>query len=231
MWNEEEGFYFDLLPDGRMLSVWTPAGFIPLLAGIPDEMKYQRLREHLLDPKKFWSTYPLPTLSIDDEHFMVNNWWRGCTWPVINWQVNEGLFQYDPDIALQLLMKTVDMMICGGSPTCSEYYNPFDGRAGGAMDQGWGAMPVDLLLHHVFGLNPRPDHLELTPCFPADWNEASVRNIFTVGTSVEVCYQRSDADLLAIVKNVGGRNITIVANSQTLTLKPGEEGTMKILKP
>lgn len=229
MWNEEQGFYFDLHGDGKMMDVWTPAGFVPMLAGIPGADTYQRLRAHLLDPKKFWTKYPLPTLALDDpDCAYASNWWRGGVWPVINWQVNEGLFRYDPDLGLRLLDATVDMMTRDGFPTCTEYYNPVMGDAKGAIDQGWGAMPVDLILRRMMGLNPNPSGLELKPCLPADWPEASVRNVFAVGTSVEVRYLRSGDGLKAAVKNTGKKDITVTAGSNRQFLEPGDEGMLVI---
>src|SRR5262249_10477319 len=67
MWNEKKGFYFDILPDGRMLDVWTPAGFVPLMARVPSAERYRRIRAHLFDLQRFWSKYPLPTVSLDDK--------------------------------------------------------------------------------------------------------------------------------------------------------------------
>lgn len=223
LWNEQAGFYFDILPEGRMLNVWTPAGFTPLLAKIPDAERYNRMREHLLDPNKFWTKYPLPTLSMDDEDFNVNSWWEGCTWPVINWLVNDGLFDYDPETGLKLLMKTIDMMTCKGYPTCSEYYNPLNGEPGGAADQGWGAMPVDLILHRIFGLYHSPDRLVLNPYLPDEWNEASVRNIPAAGTSIDLRYEKRDGELKAIVKNTGSKPMTVVFKNSEAVLEPSIE--------
>lgn len=226
MWSEEKGFYFDILPDGRMLDVWSPAGFVPLLAGMPGKDTYHRLREHMLDTKKFWTKAPLPTLSIDDED-CDGIYWRGPTWPVVNWQVNEGLFDYDPELAMRLLTSTVGMMTQEGYPTCNEYYNALTGKASGATDQGWGAMPVDLILRRVFGLNPKPDCLELKPYLPADWPTASVRNVFVAGTSVSVRYARSASGLTATVRNTGRKAVVIKSGDKQLALQPAAEGVIQ----
>ena len=228
MWNDDERFYFDVLPDGRMLSVWTPAGFVPLLAGMCCPDRYHLLREHLLDPNKFWCKYPLPTLSLDDEYFSTTNWWRGGTWPVINWQVNEGVFRYDPETGLRLLLSTVEMMTNGGRPTCNEFYNPIDGRPSGAVDQGWGAMPVDLILRRLFGLSPMPDRLQLSPYLPADWPEARVKNVFAAGTSVDIGYTRSGDGFAAHLANTGEKPILICSESGEVKLGPGKKGKLEV---
>ena len=228
MWNEDEGFFFDLLPDGKQESVWTPAGFVPLMIGMADADRYQRMKKHLLDTKKFWTRYPLPTLSADDPDFATDIWWRGGTWPVVNWQVNEGLFKYDPEMGLRLLDATIDMMTKDGYPTCREFYSPIDGKGGGAIDQGWATMPVDLILRRIYGLNLRPDGLMLDPHIQADWPEASVRNIFVAGTQIEVHYRRIGNKLEAVVKNVGKKQLTVTAGDKKFTIAPGVESTLEI---
>jgi hypothetical protein len=229
MWNENEGFYFDLLGDGKMLEVWTPAGFAPLLAGIPGADSYQRMKEHLFNPNKFWTKYPLPTLAIDDPDCSFENlWWRGGTWPVINWQVAEGVFRYDPEAGLRIVDATVNMMTHNGFPNCTEYYTPDKATGKGQIDQGWGAMPVDNILRRVFGLIQTMNGLELKPCLPADWPDASVRNVFVAGTNVEVRYTRSAAGLKAAVKNNGSKAINVTVGDSQITLEPDKEGTLAI---
>lgn len=229
MWNEEEGFYFDLLPNGKMLDVWTPAGLTPMLAGMPSVETYHRLREHLLDSKKFWTKYPLPTLAIDDPDCSYeDNWWRGGTWPVINWQIAEGLFKYDPELGLRLIQSTVEMMTRDGYPTCTEYYNPVKGDAKGAIDQGWGAMVADMILRRVYGLHPSANGLELKPNLPADWPEATVRNVFVDGTNVEVRYVRSAVGLKAEVRNHGPKEIAVTSGQNRQLLPPDGKATITI---
>ncbi|MDO8586477.1 MAG: trehalase family glycosidase [Armatimonadota bacterium] len=227
MWNEEHGFYFDLLPNGKMLDVWTPAGLVPMLAGVPDAGKYERLRGHLLNPRKFWTKYPLPTLAVDDKDCgLVDGGWRGGTWPVVNWQVCDGLFSYEPELALRLLRTTIEMMTKNGRATCFEYYDPLTGDGKRAVDNGFSAMPVDLILRRMIGLNPQPSGLELRPCLPHEWPEVSVRNVFAAGTTVEVRYTGSGTELEARVVNTGSRPITVTSGSAGLTLQPGKEGSI-----
>jgi glycogen debranching enzyme len=229
MWSEASGFYFDLFPDGRQVDVWSPAGFMPMLAGIPSPDQYQRLRSHMLDTTKFWTKYPLPTLAIDDPDFMEKDGgWRGGTWGVVNWQVCEGLFDYDPELALRFLQRTLDMMTRDGHATCFEFYDPISGDGKRAIDNGFSAMPIDLLLRRVFGINPSPAGLELKPYLPAEWPEASICNVFVAGTGVAVEYHRSGDGLNATVKNTGSKEITVTSGPEKQTLAPGQEKVITV---
>jgi len=227
MWNEKEGFYFDVLPDGRMLDVWTPAGLVPLMAGIPGKDTYHRMRERLFDPKKFWAKYPLPTVSLDDESFTMEMW-SGGTWVNVNWQVLEGLFDYDTDDALQLLWRTIDMLTKDGHPTCSEYYGPIEGETRGATDYGWTTLAMDLILRRIFGITPTGDRVTLNPRLPSDWPEAHVRNVFVLGTNLEIRYVRSESALKATVRNHGPKEVLIVSSGRETSLCPDTEMMMEM---
>jgi glycogen debranching enzyme len=222
LWNEKLGFYFDILPNGRMLDLWTPAGFLPLLAGIPSEERYRRMRSHLVDPGLFWPRYPLPTVAMNDDSFLLEDrLWRGGTWVNVNWQVGEGLFHYDREIALQLLWKTVDLLTRDGHPVCAEYFDPRDGRPKGAPDYGWTTLIMDSLLRRVFGIRPMGDHLELDPQLPAGWPQARVRNVFSLGTTLDITYERSAGAVAATVRNRGPRSVVIAREKSSVPVGPG----------
>jgi glycogen debranching enzyme len=229
MWNETKGYYFDLLPKGRMSDVWTPAGLLPMMAGIPSKDKYARLREHLFDPKKFWSKYPLPTIVPDDETFTMNMW-SGGVWICVNWQVLQGLFDYDADAASQLLWRTIDMMTHNGHPVCSEYYGPKEGEPKGGHDYGWTTLVMDLILRHIAGINPKGDRVELTPRLPADWPEMHLGNIFVLGTNLDIRYTRSANGLKAMIRNNGAKAVQIVLGGEPMDLRPASELIKKLPK-
>ncbi len=230
MWNEQAGFYFDILPDGRQLSVKSPAGFVPMLAMVPEQGQYAHLKQHIQDPNTFASKYPFPTVSLDDHHFSQEHWWRGSVWPHINWQVINGLFDYDPELALELTEIMVEMMTPDGQVTCREYYDPILGTPGGAIDQGWGVMPADLILRRVMGLGVSLDELTLNPHLPTEWQEAKVSNVFVGASSVNVTYKRLDRELSAFVSNTGEATVTVRFDTIETRVAPGEEAVLTITK-
>jgi neutral trehalase len=67
MWDEREGFYYDLDKAGKRLKVKTIASFWPLIAEIPNEARGERLIEHLVDPHEFGIENPFPTLAVKDK--------------------------------------------------------------------------------------------------------------------------------------------------------------------
>ncbi len=61
MWDERDGFYYDLDEHEKRLKVKTIASFWPLIAEIPNEARGERLIEHLVDPHEFGIENPFPT--------------------------------------------------------------------------------------------------------------------------------------------------------------------------
>ncbi|MCS7146131.1 MAG: trehalase family glycosidase, partial [Aigarchaeota archaeon] len=78
MWDEEVGLYFDIYEeDHKMIKVKTPAAFLTLYAGIATRQQAENLVEHLFNPKEFWTTFPIPTVSVDDPNYDPRGYWRG----------------------------------------------------------------------------------------------------------------------------------------------------------
>src|SRR5262245_23887712 len=63
MWSEEDGLYLNRHWDGRFSRRLSPENFYPLAAGLADGERAKRMMATLLDSKKFWGEYPLPTIS------------------------------------------------------------------------------------------------------------------------------------------------------------------------
>lgn len=95
MWNEEEGFYFDVDDQGVHNKRKTIAGFWPLLAGLATENQVRRLMGHLKNPKSFWRPHVFPSLAADDPGYTKGGlYWRGSVWAPTNVMVIKGLARY-----------------------------------------------------------------------------------------------------------------------------------------
>jgi mannosylglycerate hydrolase MGH1-like protein len=94
MWSEEDGLYLNRHWDGRFSRRLSPENFYPLAAGLADEERAKRLVATLLDSKKFWGEYPLPTVSRDDPAFAAFAPGRGAVWAPMNYLVYLGLKRY-----------------------------------------------------------------------------------------------------------------------------------------
>ena len=95
MWNEDTAFYHDLDEKAERLPQKTIAGFLPLLAEIPNEDKATQMIAHLSDPATFGTDHPFPTLSADSPDFSeAGNGFNGSVYPPYNFMVIKGLEKY-----------------------------------------------------------------------------------------------------------------------------------------
>lgn len=96
MWNEKDGFYYDLDAGGKQIPKKTIAGFWTLLAEIPNEDKACALISHLEDPNSFGVDHPFPSLAADEpEYDSTGNGYCGSVFPVLNFVVIKGLEKYN----------------------------------------------------------------------------------------------------------------------------------------
>ncbi|MGY1601329.1 glucosylglycerate hydrolase [Geodermatophilus sp. SYSU D00815] len=137
------------LRTGERLRVQTVAGFAPLLCGGLDEAG-ERAMVRLLRSTD-WTGHPalrhavLPTTSPTSPDFRRRAYWRGPSWPVINWLFVWMLEQRGlEDVAAPLRRASLDQLAEG---SLAEYYEPFTGEPLGSACQSWtAAAALDLLL-------------------------------------------------------------------------------------
>lgn len=92
LWNEEEGFYFDLDYEGNHVRVKTPASYWPLVAGIASPEQATRAAKKIFNPAEFWTPHALPSLSADHELYHPRgNYWQGGVWPPLVYLTIRGL--------------------------------------------------------------------------------------------------------------------------------------------
>jgi putative isomerase len=113
--------------NGKHVDVLTPFNLFPLITGrLPKEIA-SRLVANLVDEKRFWPRFPVPTVALDDPHFDPEQMWRGPTWINVNYLLIEGLQRSGyPQLARQLRDRTLEM-VSGLADIC-EYYNPKTGE-------------------------------------------------------------------------------------------------------
>ncbi len=144
LWNEKDGIYENLYWDGHLSNRLSPTNFYPMLAGVatPDQAK-RMVQEHLLNPKEFWGTYVVPTISRDDSVFPDQFYWRGDIWGPTNYLVYEGLNRYgDDEVALTFAEKSYDLFMTDwhANQHTNEQYYAWGGSAGGDKHYTWGAL-------------------------------------------------------------------------------------------
>ena len=166
MWNNEDGFYYDLDDNAKQIKVKTIASFWPLLAGIASKDQAARLMLHLKNTNEFWRETPFPSLSADHPAYKPDGeYWLGGVWAPTNIMVIKGLERYSDlnntaEFCNAASEKYIDAMskVFKRTGTIWENYSP-DATRRGIQSQpdfvGWsGCGPITLLLENVIGIIP-----------------------------------------------------------------------------
>jgi hypothetical protein len=127
---------------GEQIRLRTFAGFAPLIAQSSDTAQVTaQLR--LLDSAEFCGSprfrWPLmPSTSPAEPAFDPHNYWRGPTWPIINWLLWHSLRSLGHhDRADEFRRDSLGQITATG--TFAEYYDPFTGGPLGSTAQSWTA--------------------------------------------------------------------------------------------
>lgn len=160
-WDDEDGFYYDR--DERrntLIKIKSIAGLIPLWLGMIPKLRAERLvREHLLNPKEFWTPYPIATWAKNEPGYYQERkedecTWMGATWIPTNYMIFHGLMKHGyMEEAKKLAEKTFEMVIM--EPTTREYYNGETGNGQGLNPfWGWSALAYLMPLEYEFCYDP-----------------------------------------------------------------------------
>lgn len=152
-WDLQDKIFYSLYSkEERMARVKTIASLIPLfLSGLQGEKLKLLVENHLLNPKEFWTNYPVPSVSKDEIYYhpedipfhKIKLLWRGPTWVNTNWFIVKGLRKHGyTQVADQIVSRMVEMIERYGF---REYYNPETGEGYRRVNFGWSTLIVDLL--------------------------------------------------------------------------------------
>jgi neutral trehalase len=95
MWDNDDGFYYDIDIHENRLKVKTIAGYWPLLAEISNDDKAERIIDKLSDPAFFGAVHPFPTVAVSEPSFdETGNGFRGSVYPHLTFMVIKGLERY-----------------------------------------------------------------------------------------------------------------------------------------
>lgn len=137
------------LRTGEPIVAETLAGFAPLICGGLSAPAEEEMIGLLTSSR--WTGHAtlshsvLPTTSPSSVQFQSRAYWRGPSWPVINWLFAWTLARRGVIECAELLRHaTLDQL---GDGAFAEYYEPVTGEALGSRDQSWSAAAaLDLLL-------------------------------------------------------------------------------------
>ena len=171
MWNEDDGLYYDLDDEGNQVKVKTIASFWPMLAGLCDSHKAEKLLANLKDPKRFWRVVPFPSLSADDKDYKPQGeYWLGGVWAPTDVMVIKGLDKFSfndnygyahafREFATYATQQYLEAMyeVYKRTGTIWENYSPeFFMRGLPAQSDfvGWsGCGPIMLLIENIIGIH------------------------------------------------------------------------------
>ncbi|MBI3586934.1 MAG: hypothetical protein HY088_07385 [Ignavibacteriales bacterium] len=208
MWDAQEEMFFDVDPaTGKRTKIKAATCFYPYFTDIVDDSHIAGLKKHLLNPKEFWTSYPVPSSSTDDEFFSalpewkgkrMNCPWNGRVWPMTNSHVAEALAQSAIRFNDQLLKKKsvefiekfIKMMFFDGDstrPNCFEHYNPLNGKPSvyRGIDDYQHSWVNDLIIKYVCGIRPEEFSVTIDP-FPFGLKHLRIENVLIRGRKFKV---------------------------------------------
>ena len=154
LFDEDAHTFFPTYGRGRRFSrVLTASCLFPLLLeSLPEGIATVLVEQLLLQPEKFWTEYPLPTVAASEPTFLADPGdrrhpliWRGSSWININWFVARGLRRHGYlDIASSIAEKSATLVERSGF---REFFNPHTGEGQGATNFAWSTLIVDMIGH------------------------------------------------------------------------------------
>jgi hypothetical protein len=207
MWDAEAGVFMDVDAKRRRRSkLPSAASFFPYATDLATAEHLGGLERTMLDPARFWTEFPVPSLPLGDPRFNPRGEvegrrraapFNGRVWPHANSHLVEALarvsISYAPHlrpIAAQLLQRFVRMMFHDGDlagPNCHEHYNPITGHASRhrALDDVQQSWVVDLIAQYVLGVRPHDAGITIDP-FPFGLDMAELTGLRVRGKTLDV---------------------------------------------
>jgi len=150
MFDRERGYFFDMrLKDHSPVRVYGAEGWTPLWAGLADTAQARAVSAVMLDPKKFATRMPFPTLAADDAHFSpIKGYWRGPVWLDQAYFGVEALRRYGyaqqaDEMARRLVVHAQGLT---AQAPFYENYDPLTGNGYQSANFSWSAAAYVLLL-------------------------------------------------------------------------------------
>lgn len=210
MWNEEDGFYYNIDDEGVHQRLQNIGGFWPMLAGIADHSKAKRLLANLKNPRAFWRPIPFPSLAADEPEYQADgHYWLGGVWAPTNVMVIKGLERYGREsdnatdhafnefasVAAERYLDGL-AVVYAKTGTLWENYSPELMMRGNPSQKdfvGWtGCGPIQLLIENVLGFRPDGANQSLTWYINRIDRHGIERLQFGDITATLVCQQRTN---------------------------------------
>ena len=148
MYDEENAAFLDVYgKENIKIDILTPTAMYPVvLRGISEEMADEVINRHFFKGEEFDTPFPLPSVAKNESSFDPNQSiyiWRGPTWVVHNWFLNEFFLRKGHFKEADRLIDSVRKLI--EKSGFREYYHPFTGEGLGAEDFTWPGLVTDMI--------------------------------------------------------------------------------------
>ncbi|HEV2680239.1 MAG TPA: trehalase family glycosidase, partial [Rhodanobacter sp.] len=150
MFDKALGYFFDAkLGHDDLVRIYGSEGWAPLWAGVATPDQASSVARVMLDPSKFGTLMPFPTLAADDPHFSpIKGYWRGPVWLDQAYFGVEALRRYGygrqaDDMARRLVLNAKGLT---QQAPIYENYDPLTGQGYQSPNFSWSAASYLLLL-------------------------------------------------------------------------------------
>lgn len=155
MFDTSKGYFFDArLGGGELQRIYGPEGWTPLWAGLASPAQAAAVARIMLDPRKFATVMPFPTLAADDPRLSpIKGYWRGPVWLDQAYFGVEALRRYgfvrQADMQARRLVLAAKGLT--GQAPFYENYDPLTGQGYQSANFSWSAASYLLLLQPQAG--------------------------------------------------------------------------------
>lgn len=150
MFDKTRGYFFDSkLGSGDPVRVYGSEGWVPLWAGVASPDQAKSVIRVMLDPSKFATVMPFPTLAADDPHFSpIKGYWRGPVWLDQSYFGVEAIRRYGYDRQADDMARRLVLNAKGLTQQAPMYenYDPLTGQGYQSPNFSWSAASYLLLL-------------------------------------------------------------------------------------
>jgi len=150
MFDKTRGYFFDAkLGSGDPVRVYGSEGWTALWAGVATSDQARSVIRIMLDPNKFATFMPFPTLAADDPHFSpIKGYWRGPVWLDQAYFGVEALRRYGYDRQADAMARHLVLNAKGLTQQAPMYenYDPLTGQGYQSPNFSWSAASYLLLL-------------------------------------------------------------------------------------
>jgi putative isomerase len=152
MFDKTLGYFFDTkLGSGDPVRVYGSEGWAPLWTDVASPEQAKSVIRVMLDPGKFATFMPFPTLAADDPHFSpIKGYWRGPVWLDQAYFGVEALRHYGYDQQADAMARRLVLNAKGLTQQAPMYenYDPLTGQGYQSPNFSWAAASYLLLLQN-----------------------------------------------------------------------------------